>query len=262
MKTLKKVLSYVERETGVNNLENRSWQDIVDNVILPKMAYPAELRNRIGNNFMTFMAEFAEEVYSCDEYLGNIMLEIAMQRISDGAVLHPEDQTPTFEALPQAYRTYGSQNGYLGGEPGLMGKECEDFIVRAFPFCLEHAKTKDHALAIAFGLVHYLNENGEELEGYMLNSIDYKPDGKLLYTLAKQWVEKYADEETIFRHYAQPNQWRKHIAWFAEQEKAEKLDWENFFAATKAAKDGNVFVRFKTRLRIQKEIRACALNLR
>ena len=255
MKTLKKVLSYVERETGVNNLENRSWQDVVDNVILPMMAYPANQRNRIGNAFMKFMAEFTQDVCRKDEHLGNIMLEIAMQRISDGAA-------PTFEALPQAYRTYGSQNGYLGGEAGLMGKECEDFIVNALPVCLEHAKTRSHALAIAFGLVHYLNEDGEEQEGYMLGTVGYAPNGKLLYTLAKQWAEKYADEETIFRHYAQPNQWRKHIAWFAEQEKAEKLDWENFFAATKAAKDGNVFVRFKTRLRIQKEIRACALNLR
>lgn len=256
------LFSYLEKVTGVNNLENRSWQDIVDNVILPKMAYPAELRNRIGNAFMKFMAEFTQDVCRKDEHLGNIMLEIAMQRISDGAVLHPDDPTPTFEALPQAYRTYGSQNGYLGGEPGLMGKECEDFIVNALPVCLEHAKTRSHALAIAFGLVHYLNEDGEEQEGYMLGTVGYAPNGKLLYTLAKQWAEKYADEETIFRHYAQPNQWRKHIAWFAEQEKAEKLDWENFFAATKAAKDGNVFVRFKTRLRIQKEIRACALNLR
>lgn len=256
------LFSYLEKVTGVNNLENRSWQDVVDNVILPMMAYPADQRNRIGNAFMKFMAEFTQDVCRKDEHLGNIMLEIAMQRISDGAVLHPEDQTPTFEALPQAYRTYGSQNGYLGGEPGLMGKECEDFIVNALPVCLEHAKTRSHALAITFGLVHYLNEDGEEQEGYMLDSVAYAPNGKLLYTLAKQWAEKYADEETIFRHYAQPNQWRKHIAWFAEQEKAEKLDWENFFAATKAAKDGNVFVRFKTRLRIQKEIRACALNLR
>ena len=45
-----------------------------------------------------------------------------------------------------------------------MGKECEDFIVNALPVCLEHAKTRSHALAIAFGLVHYLNEDGEEQE--------------------------------------------------------------------------------------------------
>lgn len=259
---MEKLFSYLEKVTGVNNLENRSWQDVVDNVILPMMAYPANRRNRIGNAFMKFMAEFTQDVCRKDEHLGNIMLEIAMQRISDGAVLHPDDPTPTFEALPQAYRTYGSQNGYLGGEPGLMGKECEDFIVNALPVCLEHAKTRSHALAIAFGLVHYLNEDGEEQEGYMLDSVAYAPNGKLLYTLAKQWAEKYADEETIFRHYAQPNQWRKHIAWFAEQEKAEKLDWENFFAATKAAGEGNFFKRWQNKLRIQKEIRACALNLR
>ena len=256
------LFSYLEKVTGVNNLENRSWQDVVDNVILPKLAYPANQRDRIGDNFMKFMAEFTQDVCRKDEHLGNIMLEIAMQRISDGAVLHPDDPTPTVEALPQAYRTYGSQSGYMGGEPGLMSKECEDFIVNALPVCLEHAKTRGHALAIAFGLVHYLNEDGEEQDGYMLDSVAYAPNGKLLYTLARQWVEKYADEETIFRHYAQPNQWRKHIAWFAEQEKAEKLDWENFFAATKAAGEGNFFKRWQNKLRIQKEIRAYASNLK
>lgn len=100
------LFSYLEKVTGVNNLENRSWQDVVDNVILPMMAYPANRRNRIGNAFMKFMAEFTQDVCRKDEHLGNIMLEIAMQRISDGAVLHPDDPTPTFEALPQAYRTY------------------------------------------------------------------------------------------------------------------------------------------------------------
>ena len=45
------LFSYLEKVTGVNNLENRSWQDVVDNVILPMMAYPANQRNRIGNVF-------------------------------------------------------------------------------------------------------------------------------------------------------------------------------------------------------------------
>ena len=86
---MEKLFSYLEKVTGVNNLENRSWQDVVDNIILPMMAYPANQRNRIGNAFMKFMAEFTQDVCRKDEHLGEIMLEIAMQRISDGAVLHP-----------------------------------------------------------------------------------------------------------------------------------------------------------------------------
>lgn len=112
------LFSYLEKVTGVNNLENRSWQDVVDNVILPKLAYPANQRDRIGNGFMRFMAYFAKEVYHMDGYLGEIMLEIAMQRISDGAVLHPDDPTPTFEALPQAYRTYGHKADTWAANPG------------------------------------------------------------------------------------------------------------------------------------------------
>ena len=72
------LFTYLEKVTGVNNLENRSWQDVVDNVILPMMAYPANQRNRIGNAFMKFMAEFTQDVCRKDEHHGEIMYQKAM----------------------------------------------------------------------------------------------------------------------------------------------------------------------------------------
>ena len=96
----------------------------------------------------------------------------------------------------------------------------------------------------------------------MLGTVTYAPNGKLLYTLARQWVEKYADEETIFRHYAQPNQWRKHIAWFAEQEKAGEMNWRKFYAATQLSGERNFFKRLRNMFRAHKEIVSHTLNLR
>ncbi len=248
------IYSYLREATRVENLEPLPWKEIVDNIILPQLAYRAEQRNRIGDGFMKFMAEFAREVCDRDGYLGEIMLEIAMQRISDGAVVHQDDPTPTFNALPAPYKTYGSQNMCQGGEPGLMGKECFDFIVKALPVCLERPQTKSHALAIAFGLVRYLAPNGEPLEGYMLGHYGYKPDGKALYALAKQWVENYATEEELFRHYAQPAQWKKHSLWFSKLANDGLMDWKKFFAATQAAGNGNFFQRWLQRKKVKKEI--------
>ncbi len=163
------IINYLEKETGTT-LQNRNWEDIVNNTILPNMAYRADQRTRIGCKFMRFMSLFPREVMHRNAHLGAIMMEIAMQRISNGAVLHRDDQTPTFDALPEAYQTYASQNGYIGGEPGLMDKECKDFIVKALPVALEYERTRKHALAIAFGLARYLTANGDPLEGYMVGS--------------------------------------------------------------------------------------------
>ena len=249
------IIEFIEKETGVQNLAYRSWQDIVDNVILPDMAYRADQRNRIGSSFMRFMSLFPREVMQRDARLGAIMMEIAMQRISDGAVLHPDDPTPTFDALPREYRTYASQNGYQGGEPGLMGKECEDFIVRALPVALEYEQTRKHALAIAFGLVRYLSPAGEPQEGYMFGCLNHKPDGVLLYALGNQWVEKYASKEEIFRHYAQPAQWQRHLDWFQREDKASRLDWKQFFASIRPEAKENIFSRWRRQGNAKAQIR-------
>lgn len=248
------MISYIEKATGVNNLSERPWAEVVNNVILPKLAGRAEYRSRIYPEFMKFLALYADTVCRKDNYLGEILLEIAMQRISNGAVLHEDDKTPTFEALPEAYREYASQNYCLGGEPGLMGEEEYAFIMQALPVCLKHEKLLNHALAIAFGILKHLTPEGEVADGYMFGTTCFKPDGKALYEAALSRVISYATWDELFRHFAQPEQWQKHKKWFKQEIECKNLTWKQFFEATQAAGTGFFAKRWRNRARIKKEI--------
>ena len=69
------IFSYLEKATGVENLSEKPWTEVVNNVILPKLAGRAEYRNRIYPEFMKFLALYAKEAYVKNIYLGEIMLE-------------------------------------------------------------------------------------------------------------------------------------------------------------------------------------------
>lgn len=251
------IFSYLEKTTGVKNLSQKPWAEVVNKVILPKLAGRAENRIRIYPEFMKFLALYAKEAYVKNPYLGEIMLEIAMQRISNGAVLHEDDKTPTFEALPRTYREYASQNYCLGGEPGLMGEAEYAFIMQALPVCLQHDNTHAHALAIAFGILKHLTPEGKVADDYTFGTATFKPDGKALYEAALSWVMNNASRRELFRHFAQPEQWPKHKAWFKQEIKCGNLTWKNFFKAIEAPKSG-FFKRWRTRARIKKEIMSAA----
>ena len=254
---MEQIFIYLEKETGVENLSSMPWTEVVNNVILPKLAGRAEYRNRIYPEFMKFLALYADTVCRKDNYLGEILLEIAMQRISNGAVLHEDDTTPTFKALPEAYREYASQNYCLGGEPGLMGKEEYAFIMQALPVCLQHEKLRNHALAIAFGILKHLTPEGVADNDYMFGTATFKPNGKALYEAALSWVMNNASRRELFRHFAQPEQWPKHKTWFKQEIKCGNLTWKNFFKAIEDSKSG-IFKRWRTRARIKKEIMSAA----
>lgn len=251
------IFSYLEKTTGVENLSEKPWKEVVNQVILPRLAGRAEYRNRIYPEYMKFLSLFAKEVCIKDNYLGEIMLEIAMQRISNGAVLHEDDKTPTFEALPEAYREYASQNYCLGGEPGLMGEEEYAFIMQALPVCLQYDNTRTHALAIAFGILKHLTPEGEVSDSYMFGTTNFKPNGKALYAAALSWVISHATWDELFHHFAQPAQWQKHKKWFKQEIECGNLTWKDFFKAIEDPKSG-IFKRWRTRARIKKEIMSAA----
>lgn len=247
------IFSYLEKTTGVQNLSKMPWQEVVDNVILPKLAGRAEYRSRIYPEVMKFLSLFADDVCRKDNYLGEILLEIGMQRISDGAVLHEDDPTPTFKALPEKYREYGSQNGFIGGEPGLMGEEEYDFIMQALPVCMRHPNLLHHALAITFGLLKHLTPEGEVVGDYMFGTLNFQPDGKAMYAAAKSWAISNATWDELFTHFAQPDQWQKHKAWIKQEINSKNMNWSQFLQAVENKNDGYV-KRLQNRKRIKKEI--------
>lgn len=225
------VFSYLEKVTGVKNLEEMDWEKVVDEVILPKLAGTPNHRYRIGSPFMAFMAKFGDVCWHKNYQLGLVLNEIALQRISNGAVVHKEDPTPTFEALPEKYRPYASASGYVGCEPGLMGKDEEDFLLNCLEDCSGFKDLKGHVLAICFGLSENISLDGEARNGYMLGTCDYQPSGVALRELADKIIQKCATPEQAFKHWARPDRWREHKAYFATRLRNGTFAWETFWNA-------------------------------
>ncbi|MEI3545620.1 MAG: hypothetical protein V8R23_05105 [Alphaproteobacteria bacterium] len=69
---------------NVNELVGMSQSEVVNKVILPIIVQPTgqDIRGwRIGDDYMSLMAEFGEYCWQQDAFTGEILLEIALQRI-------------------------------------------------------------------------------------------------------------------------------------------------------------------------------------
>lgn len=246
---MKNLILQIEKETGVTNLDKMSWHDIIDNVILPKMAGLVQNRWAISDIFMHFVANNAYDIYLIDKQKASILYEIALQRLSCGAVLH--ESTTWLETLPKKYWDYSSK----WDETHVMTSGCYNFILKAMEMCLKDEETKDHAQKILFGLLKHISPNGEVSHCYY-HLADFKPKATELYFHAERLVEEYVSFEELYRNYAQPAQWQKHKLWFSQH--YEKLDWKKFFVDT-ACLSGNFIQRIKQRQSIKKELKKLAL---
>lgn len=245
---MENILSYIENATNTSNLKEKSWKEIVDTVVLPKMAGPRGTRWCIHDNFMNFVAEYADIIAKKDSYTAMAMFEVAMQRLSCGAVLH--EGTPWPEPLPREYWDYSSK----WDEAHVMTEGCYNFIMKGLEACLAIPAIKSHALAILFGLTEHLSPKSLMASGYF--AVSYMPSEFMeredkLYHRAEALAEEYATFDELYRHYAQPGQWRKHKAWFAKNQSG--LNWKKFFADTQTIK-GNAFQRWRQRRALKKEI--------
>ncbi len=246
---MNRMISYIENETK-KNCANKSWKEIVDTIIFPHMAGPNGTRWCIHDMFMNFMADFAAEAYQKDAYTGSAMLETALQRLSCGAVLH--EATPWPEPLPKEYWDYSSK----WDESHILTQGCFNFIMKGIETALKCEMTKDHALKILFGLMAYISPNGKVDHSYYAIG-DFEKQATTLFHHASKLVEEYASYENIYKHYAMPGQWEKHIFWFSENQK--KINWKNFFRETKSADTGNIFKRWKQRRAIKNKIMIAAM---
>lgn len=241
------IFNYIESVTRVENLSSRNWKDIVDNVVLPRMAGPNGTRWCIHDDFMNFVAEYAYELGVRDSYTATAMLEIGLQRLSCGAVMHSDDPTPWPEPLPKEYHAYSSK----WDETHIMTAGCYNFILKAMEACLQNETTRSHALAILFGLMKQLSPTGEVSHAYYALG-NFKKNAATLFAHAQRLAEAYASFEQLYSHYAQPGQWQKHRMWFSKNQK--KLNWDRFFKDTKFAKEENIFRRWQNRRALKQEL--------
>ncbi len=172
---------------------------------------------RISPYYMNLMTEFGEYLYKKDPFTGWILLEIALQRLSCGAVLH--EPTPVQKALPEPYRKYSA----ACDQYGIMSEDCWKFLTTQGKLCFNIEETCDHVTKIVFGLLDHLTPDGHELNGYMTGQIS----GKEMY----DWAWEIANEEISFKarydHFATPERYAKYALFFKENQN--QIDWNDFF---------------------------------
>lgn len=144
-----------------------------------------------------------------DAFTGEILLEIALQRISCGAVLH---EASSYKILPEAYRKYSA----MCDQPGLMSDACFDFLQKQIVTCLKAKLTREHAQKIIFGLIDHLDEQGNELNGYMLKYGHFHTDNQTVFSWAWATAGKYFTYEELYDHFATPERWERFIPFFKE----------------------------------------------
>lgn len=230
-------LSYIEEKTSTD-LSKKDWKEIVDKVILPKMAGPRETRWCINDMFMNFVDKYAKEIAAEDHYTATAMFIIGLQRIACGAVANVKFPAHWLDALPKEYHNYSS----YWDEAHILTKGCYNFIMgAAMEESLNNTQTRAWALAVLFAIEESFSSKDKEI----LYAVDeLKDKAQELYQRAEKLVEKYADFDEIYKHYATPRQWQKHLRWF--QKNQQKWEWKKFFADTQADK-GNFFKKWQRR---------------
>ena len=194
----------------VNDLASQTYRQVINNVVLPVILRPTgqDIRGwRIGDDYMAIIAEFGRECWLRDNYTGEILLEIALQRLSCGAVLH---EGHSFKILPEAYWKYSA----MCDQYGLMDDACWEFLKKQANTCFQASLTKEHIVKIVFGLLDHLDEEGNELKGYMLKYSNFHTDTKEVYQWAWNFAVEHFSFEEMYAHFATPQNWQRFIPFF------------------------------------------------
>lgn len=190
---------------------------------------------RICPTYMNLMAEFGEYCYKKDAYTGEVLLEIALQRISCGAVLH--EPTPVRDALPKEYQKYSA----ACDQYGIMSEDCWNFLTKQGDLCFRIPQTCDHITKIIFGLLDHLTPEGHALNGYILGDIN----GKTMYDWAWNIANSQIAFVDLFEHFATPSRYTKYADFFKANQ--ERIDWNDFFKRIELSGLKNIFRRAKVK---------------
>lgn len=252
MKTLEKIalLGRVEKLTKNSLIYNMMWADVVNKVILPQMA--GRERYAIGDSFMQLLADYPYDIMRMDAKIAKNLLEIAMQRISCGAVLHEPTSWP--EPLDKEYFVYSSR----WDEPNLMTESCYSFIMKASETCLKDEQLKGHMVKILFGILKHISPQGDMRYGYMCPLLEEDPHKALaLWAHAERMVEQYASYEELYKNYVQPEIWYEHRLWISQN--FSKINWRKFCKRTKCVSGNNFLQRSLNKRKLRKELRSLQL---
>lgn len=238
------LIERLEKLTASRDLSTKSWEEIVGTVVLPQLAGTYGTRWCINDQFMNFLAENMDLLYKEDHRIASALAEIALQRLSCGAVSH-HGTVYWLAALPQKYWDYTSK----WDEAHIMTEGCFNFLLHGISFCMSDAETRRHAKDILFGIIIGISLDGD-VAHYQYSNLTPLQRATLRQT-AEKIVEENCCYDEVYAEYAFPTLWKEHEQWFAKH--YEQIDWPKFFADTQC--DGrNIFLRKIRQRRIKKNL--------
>lgn len=140
----------------VSSLEGLSMQELTDQYILPKMVCPCYNRGYGAPRFLRFMAKWGTFIYTKDKSVGGLLMEIGMQRLSRGAILH--EGVNLVKRLPDEYKNYT----FAYDEYRIMSKECYEFLEHNLEIMFSELEPqyRDHCHKIVFGIMEHIKPDG------------------------------------------------------------------------------------------------------
>lgn len=188
---------------------------LVHDFILNQAVYVGGSEERfphISDEFMAFMAEFGQECVTRDQETGEVLMELALQRISCGAVVTEEYNF--IDALPQRYQPFTA----VYDEPALMSQACWDFIEQNIQFCVDSLSNptwRRHAESILWSLVENINEDGTTNNNFIWN------EGLVNKSLKEVYEWSLSTAGICFSPYAMAVHlapyWHGHLQYFRER---------------------------------------------
>ncbi|MBE6452795.1 MAG: hypothetical protein E7012_04830 [Alphaproteobacteria bacterium] len=96
--------------TGKDEAHSMLEYNLVNRIVLPLIVRPYFNRNYISDDFVCLMADYGEEILvSHPTYYGELLMELAMQRISCGGIIHgPYNQSRDFNKF-SLYFSYSDE---------------------------------------------------------------------------------------------------------------------------------------------------------
>ena len=224
------MIHYIQQMTYTRGLKSKKWKQIVDEIIMPKMA--GEGNEPIKDDLLNLLTFHSIAVLTESYQLHQTMMKIALQRISRGAVDH---ESIVFPALEDKYSEYASTKR----KTARMSVGCYNFIMgQAMDYCLNNKVLKHHAIAILFGIVEHISPYGYARVspygyargGSYIPVIFNQIQAISLRNRALRLLNKHASFNELYEHFARPEVWKEHKAFFAQNRS--KIVWEHFFIKT------------------------------
>ncbi|MBQ9235361.1 MAG: hypothetical protein IJ184_02730 [Alphaproteobacteria bacterium] len=150
-------ISRFSKPIEVEDIKNYTMDAIVDDCILPFILQPGgqDIRGwRISDEYMNFIAEWGDYIYSRSELSYNTLCEYAMQRLSLGAVLHDPIKFHDAENfMPRQWQGWG----VYYDQYGTMSEACwKFFTANAFHLLKSSVPSvAHHAKMIVFGIIEH-----------------------------------------------------------------------------------------------------------